>query len=154
MDAIDAVYVLLFLLLVLLLALLLALLLVLLLVLMLMLPRSYPVTGASPFYLSTRITDIAQNNTCKRGAIAGNVCKRPWTQSSRTTYFVADVEEFTVLLAHGAQLPSYPNVQASSKQVRLAAGAGGGAGAGGAAAAAADAPFFCIDERRRAMVRP
>jgi len=77
----------------------------------------FPVTGDSPFYVSTRVTEINQTKACVPPVGPTQRCARLWDNepdSSLGTYYMAGVENFTMLLDHSVRAANMPDVKADS----------------------------------------
>ena len=89
-----------------------------------------PVTGGSPFYVATRVTESKQSFACDVPP-EGGACKQTYRFGcngtfdydpncenwSMDTFFVADIERFTLLLDHSVRAASLPNVQADARDM-------------------------------------
>eukprot|EP01046_Picozoa_sp_COSAG06_P014564 COSAG06_NODE_906_length_11624_cov_6.452321_9_plen_520_part_00 len=76
----------------------------------------YPVTGDSPFFITTRVMEAHQhvNGAC---GLHNTTCPQPYVTDieTRSYYFVADIENFTLMIDHAAYSPSGAKVCRSDK---------------------------------------
>jgi hypothetical protein len=81
----------------------------------------YPVTGGSPFFVTTRVTDSYELNACEEPpSNTSNPpfnCPRTFAQANHTAYYTGDIERFTLLLDHAVRSPTVPSLQADSAQM-------------------------------------
>jgi hypothetical protein len=66
---------------------------------------AYPVTGGTPFFVTTRVLESDQQDACAEHA---TTCKQTYTTNttSSSLYFVADIENFTLMIDHAAYSPT------------------------------------------------
>uniref|UniRef100_A0A7S1GFI7 Purinergic receptor n=1 Tax=Bicosoecida sp. CB-2014 TaxID=1486930 RepID=A0A7S1GFI7_9STRA len=88
-----------------------------------------PVIEGSPFYMATRVTESNETLLCddpKSGACAhtyGIACNASFTYKpdctvpAQRSFFVADVESFTLLVDHSVRAPKIPSIHASAFQM-------------------------------------
>ena len=91
----------------------------------------WPVTGGSPFFIATRVETSNQTLVCQVPSLDNPDCKTTYafgcnggfdvdpdcTNFAQLSYYVADIEDFTLLLDHTVQSPTEPSLK-----VRAAAG--------------------------------
>eukprot|EP00949_MAST-11_sp_MAST-11-sp1_P002211 g2211.t1 len=91
----------------------------------------YPVTGTSPFFISTRVQESKQSldpDCLEPPASRGYTCKQTYRYGcngtfdfdpkckdfSQKNYFLADIDRFTLLIDHAVRAPANPKLQADS----------------------------------------
>ena len=81
---------------------------------------NYPVTGTSPFFVTTRVQESNQSLVCNSPPAPGESCNQTYAfgcdegftpcydkkRAAQRKYFVADVELGTIMLDHAVQSPS------------------------------------------------
>jgi len=91
----------------------------------------FPVTGTSPFFLSTRIQESNQTLVC-RNPSDGETCRqtfafdckpdgKPCQDKSRAEqekFFLAGIEDFTLMLDHAAQSPTDPSLSGDVSRMK------------------------------------
>lgn len=91
-----------------------------------------PVTGGSPFFITTRVTEAKQSLYCDEPS-AGEPCRSTYVFGcnntftydphcppgswSEETFFLADVDRFTLLLDHSVRSPTVASLEADSLQM-------------------------------------
>lgn len=91
----------------------------------------FPVTGGSPFFIASRVTEAKQSLVCSSPE-AGKPCKQTYafgcngtftpgdcgkTGFSEETFWLADVERFTMLVDHSVRSPTVARLEADALQM-------------------------------------
>eukprot|EP00944_MAST-04C_sp_MAST-4C-sp1_P010639 g10639.t1 len=91
----------------------------------------FPVTGTSPFFLSTRIQESNQTLVCREPR-NGKACKQTYAFSCRPDgkpcyskdraeqekFFLAGIEDFTLMIDHAAQSPVDPSLSGDVSRMK------------------------------------
>jgi len=85
----------------------------------------WPVTGGSPFFIATRVQTANQTLVCQVPSASHEACQHTYqfgcdnsfnvdpecNNFAQASYFVADIERFTLLLDHTVQSPTQPSLK-------------------------------------------
>jgi len=91
----------------------------------LQLDQVWPVTGGTPFFIATRVETANQTLVCETPSAADPSCSKTYEfgcdasfevkpdceNFAQSSYFVADIERFTLLLDHTVQSPTEPSLK-------------------------------------------
>ena len=91
----------------------------------------YPVTGGSPFFISTRVQESNQTLVCQ--SPSSGSCKQtykfgchasfkydpdcPREDYAQTSYYPANIEDFTLLIDHSVRSPTVEKLQVRSSKI-------------------------------------